>query len=1334
MTIQAVLRWQNPDSTFDLNSPIKALVHRGVVTGGELVPIVGQLKIGILPFTLLSNDGMLVNSDVTEQIAITLDQTNVICILVKHNIGSAPTLTIKAVEASAFNVLIDKADHIVFGSVTTLTPAVQVATTDISYALRDSQDRRGRSSLRGRIETVAGLPADPNFNYPGDFYVVADGLGTPPAIYAWDGLAWINITNTFALASDLAIHRANGFPNEIHLTDDQANAATGSSGAPSIFNRYVTETDTRLPTQPENDALVGSDGSPSGTNKYITQQYPVAASTILTYPAPPGASVLISAVDGPVFVGNGLIGTANKYFSFIDFASDIGYTNISGNSPKVTGIFKDIFLSVPLDPSIDADALGFYSADVYLAASYVVDTSVRLIYGKKEDLDTVNKDFTLTATPGIEIIPGRVVERVSNIKGRLFDDPTPFAEQNINLRASIDGISAYIGSVLETNVVAANEDFVRLSADPVLGPTFVRNVGVAPVYTFSNTGLVNFTYNATLGRVTFTTPVNLSGVRVGDLFQDGAGTKYEVTAVNDGADTIDIVSTETGGILPSIVVSVGTAVDGSTRINNNPRDLLLSEMKLSAGAEIVLARSLERKTNEFSRPDGNVTYGIRRHDRRFDPRVAFYGGWQNFVTATNETYVSNDGDNGEIVLTGFFTDVTLLLRRRNNSPALNVSIDHQVATMISTSALGTINASVAASEGSKLHRLVIASGLPNSRPNTVSISIASATVGTLDVFGFELIRTDSNVALLESGRAFKSAAVIKRDTIDSAVPINQLSALERGGRFTYSVATNSYGLAIAALEDLDQSNQPSGTATGAVVTVISGIGKLTAYRVNDVILVFDGATAEMRRIASITSPTITLDSATSFAATPVTIRHICSTDNTIPNTTEEDLLVQYDLLSNDFRVGTSSDFTSPDVKDRFVVHYDGHTIVAGRDIAVSSTGLAGASRAVTLASGGSAVLKLSALCTRLDLIAANDAAATATVSIDGSPAYTYTFPGTSARRHTIFFNARYQHHEVVITPASGTLAFTDIILFGPKKPALSGFQNEVADLSRVARYEASRSTFTAAPSVYPLGGVFYEASQYVSCVNGSGVNTDWSPSVDFAKGYYGRYFSTTNDDAIAEFYFLGDAFELQYVTGPDHGIFEVYVDGVALQLAGGTVVGDYTGNQVDAFSASYGRRNIGAFGLTYGYHKVEAKIKNPRTKNGFSTGYVMALTGYYICNNSGYLTYGINREGYYTSVVDLRTFVPIPIESAVAPVVDSVGRSGKVALIVSTTSLSATFAEPFPDTNYAVACVMLNTVDGSPVFQPMVITAQSAAGFTVSWNDPLVTGNYYLVYIAQSIN
>jgi hypothetical protein len=1168
---------------------------------------------------------------------------------------------------------------------------------------------------------------------PGDSYLITAGLGDTPSLYSWDGFNWINITTTASLASDLAQHRANMFSDEIHLTDDQAGAVLGTYGSPSLTNRFVTDTDTRIPTQSENDALVGSEGSPSSTNKYVTEEYSVTAPSILIFGAPVGTTVVFTSVNGPFYVGKGGVGSANKYFSFLDLTSNIGYVNSSSIAPQVLGVFKDILLTLPLNPLSDADSSGYYSSNLFIFVDVAINTAFRAVYGKKSNLKTILRGFTVDPSPDFENIPSKVIELLANIKGYPFATSVPPDEQNINLALTQKSLKAYIGSVLQTNVIAADEDFTRLEADLSIGSYFDKNIGISEIYTFPNTGLTSISYSSTTGLVTYGASVNLSGVRVGDLWKDGAGADYLVSSVNDGLDQLGLVDIETGEIPTSISTSVGTAVDASTRVNFNPRNLLLSEMKFNFGSEIVPIRTLEKKSDEFELPSGNLAYGIKRHDGRFDPRVVLYGSWENHTTANGQKIVRNSGDVGSIELTGFFTDVSLLMHQKAGGPTLSVTVDKVTpASSIDTSASGLAASGLGTSEGFKFHPLVVASGLPSGRPNHVTISISASGTDSLDIFGLELINVAST-ALLESGVAFQNTAIVQRNSLDTSVPVSGLTSFQRGGSRLFTLADNSYGTTIEFLEDLDESSLPGGQIASATSVIITtGTGKLTNYNVGDVFQIISAGAVEVQQIASIVGNTINLVGTTSIgAATAVTVTHVASTDTTGPNPHQERLIANYDLFS-DFNYNHTYDFGSTDVGTRFVLHRNKHTLISGQNIGVSTSGLIGATKAVTLDSADSATLSLSVLATRFDIVIVSDSAGQYDVSIDGCTPFSISFTGSSAQRKTIFSNARYQSHEVTITPTSGILAITEIFLFGPDRSINSSFTNETALLDLVAYYSPSSSLLAASPYTYPLGGVFFEATSHLRYLDGTGLNTDWFENIDFTKTKYGKLVLANNEDAAIEFSFLGSAFELQYLTGPDHGIFKVTVDGTPLQLAGGTVVGNYGGNEVDAYSASYGRANIGAQGLSLGYHTVKAAIQNPRTNNGLSTDYFMAFTGYYVENSTGNYSLSLNRDDVFTSFTDLRNFIPLEVTASATVAVESGSeRSDIVDLPVSSTSASVVFTHPYPDDNYIVSPSFMNLADISPTFQSLLITAQISTGFTVKWNVALPTDNYKLAYITK---
>jgi hypothetical protein len=1457
--LKAILDWANQDSTQDLNSRFEALFTKGVLTGGTIAPITGQTQISLLPFTAMSKDGMLVVNDEATVINIVLDQTNIIAVHAKHLIGEPAILEIVSIEASIFNGLAEKDYYVVFGAVTTISPATEIDETDISYSLREMQDKRTRDKIRGMVNSVGELPSDPNFNLYGDLYVVYSGVGQAPNIYAWDGINWINITGAAAIAIALDKHQRNLdsdlYPSDpvaeqgrLHLTNYQSIAALGSYGIPGHepstpypFNRYVTQLDPRIPTTDQSAALVGSDGLPSTDNKYVTEEYPVAQPTILAQGAVYQYIKLDKFLHGPVYVGRGAINSANVYFSLLDATLNRGYLNTSNVPILIIAVYKQIIPTVvELNPFTDADEFGFYNGpDLWLGLSNAANSSSRLVYGRKQFLKNVDRGFPVLPTPTYEIINSTLLSTIANIKGRNFDEIVPTDEQNINLRSDINSISSYLGSVLETNVVATNEDFIRLSST---FPEFEKNVGVDYKYvfkneiqsqfsydtttglinyysivdlsgvtvgdlfidaagnkyevwavgtstvnikniglltypdivrgaypesvdltpyayvdgsiisiadgvvTFENTSLVSYSWVYSSGWVQYSLPVVLTSVSVGDLFRDGGGTKYLITAVDTANYRISIVSTQTGLAPLTINTSVGNSLDGSTWINNNPRDVLYSEMKFNFGNEFIPIKRLVRKTDEFSQPDNEVSFGIVRHDNRFEPRIIFYGSWENYETNSGETYVRNINGNAKFIVSGYFNNVFVVMRRRTNTGNIAVSVNGINDSVVDPTASNTISSDVAGLAGPRFNVVKLNSTLLDDLiPSSVSCSIGTG-VDSFDIYGFIFYRTvpaatiftPFATAMFESGRAFESAKIIRREMPDDTIVVDNATYQSRGGRLVYAALTNSYSRVINSLTDMDSNGTPRGTWVGNIITIIDSGGKLSSYNVNDVIIVNEQGPfySKICRIVSIGTSSITVDLTPATSGATVNLLHVCSTDSNVPLPDQEDLIARY-ILPDDFINHTPTDLEYLHQSDRFVIGKDGLTVLSGQSVLVTDVNVIGSKKAVQIQQGSSGTIRFNVLATRLDLLCVNNAAATVYVSIDGSPDYLYSFTNQIQRRN-IFSNARYQSHEVTIKAVTGNFSIAEMFLYGPKKPEFTSFPNEVADISQVAYYQPSQAILTSAPNVYPTGSVFKEASANISFLNSvSGTGNNWSVAQNFTKSpFYGNYISTDKEGAYIEFYIFNTGFELQYITGPDHGRFNVFIDGVDLAVVSGVTIVDsgYSGGYVEGYAATYNRKNIAAYGLSDGFHKITAKISTPRVKNGSSSGYRMAFTGFYEANHNTRLCYGINSYGVYTSVVDIRKFNAVdfdPLDPTVQKT-ETMSKAGKVNLNIGTTSLVVTLAEPYLDTDYIVTPCLVNMVDPYPLYQSLLLVAQTASSFTLAWNVPTPNGNYSIHYYTRT--
>jgi hypothetical protein len=236
--LQTLLHFRNPDSTLDLNNQLAQFFQQGLISGGEVSPVGGILAVNVNPFKLIGIDGMVVLEDVNvQQLAVFANQTNYVVFLSKYIPNGPAIAEYQVLSASAYNSSPDKDHMTVFCTVTLPLGATQVLATQISYAERSELDAVGRNIIRGVLTHSANLPTANN--RAGDLYVVTSTT-LAPAIWSWSGTAWLNITDTLDIASILSKHRNNLYPNEIHLTDQQAIAATGTYGTPGVESLGVS--------------------------------------------------------------------------------------------------------------------------------------------------------------------------------------------------------------------------------------------------------------------------------------------------------------------------------------------------------------------------------------------------------------------------------------------------------------------------------------------------------------------------------------------------------------------------------------------------------------------------------------------------------------------------------------------------------------------------------------------------------------------------------------------------------------------------------------------------------------------------------------------------------------------------------------------------------------------------------------------------------------------------------------------------------------------------------------------------------------------------------------
>ena len=428
MTIRPLLRFQNPDSTRDLNDRTRGLFNKGVFSGGTLETAPSSLTVTLLPFATVGFDGMLVREDENNVLSVNAGERNYIVIRQRYVDNGPPVASVEAHNESAY--LGDpEIDYLItFAVVDVPLAATEVDVSDIEYYLRDELDPLGRTYFRGQVDNTGQLPdVSTNANRAGDFYIVTDGSGGLPELWAWTGLDWQNITKAQTFIDLLTEHQANLDVNLNHLTDDQADAALGTIGSPNNTNRYVTSLDPRVPTQDENNALQGGaslyEDDPDASNRYVTHSRVFVAPAELAFVA--SALIELPDSEGPYYVGAGGTGSAQVYFNiYSDDGEDQELLNSEFSPVRVTGVFTEPSLTLELDPSTSGlvDDSFFSGGSLFLQVDNTPDLPFRISYGKRAVLRDIPPESLILRGPQSGQVDARVRQLLANNVNAHFVD------------------------------------------------------------------------------------------------------------------------------------------------------------------------------------------------------------------------------------------------------------------------------------------------------------------------------------------------------------------------------------------------------------------------------------------------------------------------------------------------------------------------------------------------------------------------------------------------------------------------------------------------------------------------------------------------------------------------------------------------------------------------------------------------------------------------------------------------------------------------------------------------------------------------------------------------
>lgn len=1264
MAIRTLLKFRNLDRTKDINDIFVKLIPPGIFDGGNIGTVTNQLKITVSPFKVYSRYGMVVEeTSLTNVLDVNAGQTNVVALKAVYKENDVPEIQLGVFELGIFNGLPDVADYVVFAHIIVPIGAIQVAPNDINLIPRDSIDKLGRSPFRGVLSNSSLLPL--SNNRIGDFFMVTQGDSIDPTnLWGWNGNTWIVMTDFVQLSSDLLQHRNNGFPNEKHLSDDEKQAVVGTSGTPvSLTNKLIDNADTRIPTQDENDALVGSHGTPDSTNAYVTEALPFALPSEASFVGP--SNVLqLSAGNGPFYVGTAGVGTViPNHFELYHITEAREYENADGTTINIVGIFKDAALTMELvDPSsessVTVDADGFYIAGpLWVVLSDTPDSDIRVLFGKRLTLEDYPIDMLMRRHPVSSQTNLEVLQKFTETTGRVFDDVVPVDEQNINLRRDVVDTKQYIQSALDADFVVG--DFDKAASVPIFKDDFPKNVGVYS-WRFINSSLVSYSYNSLLGRVSFGGAVSLVSVQLEDVFRDGSGREFKVVAV--GASTVDITDRK-GNIPKEINNTVSDELSGSIKADNNPRQLNFSTLQLLNHRERISIIEIRNAPNEFHPITGDIAFEINDPLKQVDyrePRVRLYGNWKNKnlfnpllgptgqqvnqVVSINESRIS---------VTGFFNDLEMVMDVGPNSPIIEVVVDgkYSSSSFIDLSESGK-SVSFGTQDEVKQKHIMLVTDLSDNEPHNVEIIVPDASVDFV-LYGFHLIRNTLSNSLVAPGRAFVQADLFKNDSWVS-LALDAVNSLERGAVLrTYVGRDLEIDESRYDLKSFDGNTPPSGTAVPATpnYTVSSNLNKFRDfYRVGDIVKLATALAEEVKQIQSITDNVTDIDVVftdnvgLSGASQLV---HICATDEGDPDDPTLEVR-RIDAIRTGLANLSEYQLDIPLVVDRINILEDSTTKFHAQQVSFVETPLEGAEYAIQL--NASSILRVSAVCSRMDIIVANDNPIAGDISIDGSPFDNVIWGGFGLKRITILSNARYQQHEVNLENFSG-LQIAGFILYEPTLP-IDTHGTNLAELKLMARYNktnANGSGVVVGTNI-PLGSYGIDAyAGMVKFVDGAGFGVPWASSINFSEsGGYGRYNVVDQELSYAEWTVYGTGFEVEYSSGPDRGFAFIELNGIVANSS--NFLATYRGMDsvtgiIDMYSPTPERRRFSISGLVAPANNrfnVKLRISNPLDKNPLSTGFKITINQVFLPNTNGLFGYANQRaqisDKYFgfTSAYDLR--------------------------------------------------------------------------------------------------
>lgn len=366
MPFRTLLRYRNPDITSDVNHRLRNLVQKGVFFGGDVIPIAGQLNVSVGNLAAVGSDGMVTLLEgVPETVAVQAGFSQWVLLRAVYVANADSIAALEVLTETAYNALTadEQAERIKIAKVTLSVTATEVTTSDISFTEADRIDPVQRSQYRGSVATETALPdwADPptgvsTTNRIGDVYFVEDDR----VFSSWTASGWRSVVGT---------------TEAIELTNHKNNEDDGTL-APDFFEAQHVLVKHRDSFDAGTASLVqfGSEGSDFGpTNALVDSDYPLAIPRRFDFAGLVATTTV--QLTGTFYVGTDATGTATGYFRLSVYTQN---KQLVGSDRRPITVFRILTNDAiaELDPSSDADALGFYENPIVeLDMSATVDAN-----------------------------------------------------------------------------------------------------------------------------------------------------------------------------------------------------------------------------------------------------------------------------------------------------------------------------------------------------------------------------------------------------------------------------------------------------------------------------------------------------------------------------------------------------------------------------------------------------------------------------------------------------------------------------------------------------------------------------------------------------------------------------------------------------------------------------------------------------------------------------------------------------------------------------------------------------------------------------------------------